>query len=50
MPIFTLTKSRMTTMMSSLKKIVEYGDGAYMYSDYIIPKHETLARSIIQSP
>lgn len=49
MMILNLTKSRMTTILSSLRKIVDYGKGAYLYSDYIVPANEVLARSVIRT-
>ena len=47
--VINLTKSRMTKMLSSLRRIFDYGKGAYLYRDYIIPKEETLSRSIIKT-
>lgn len=49
MMVLNLTKSRMTTILSSLRKIVDYGKGAYLYSDYIVPANEVLARSVIRT-
>ena len=49
MLVVSLTKSRMNNILSSLRKILDYGNGAYLHNDMIIPKEETLSRSIIKS-